>query len=190
MRQRPVTASSRFVWARSSAGGLENARLLLLSGDTPRSAPGNAHDQLDRYFSDHAFFDPGTLIPSDPERSLALYFPCRNGNMPEDAYVRQAFSLGRHTLEAEGLGNTAMLFHAAYEADDANRSPQVEAMLSLWDMLRGRGVPLQPLARMAHAASAPHVLARAIWRKWRAGPGRSPQWRLRSFCECEPPGSG
>ena len=56
--------ADRFVLA---AGGVENPRLLLLSAAEPAGAPGNAGGLVGRYFTDHAFVDPGTLVLREPD---------------------------------------------------------------------------------------------------------------------------
>ena len=61
--------ADRFVLA---AGGVENPRLLLLSAAEPAGAPGNAGGLVGRYFTDHAYVDPGTLVLREPE-SLGFY---------------------------------------------------------------------------------------------------------------------
>ena len=61
--------ADRFVLA---AGGIENPRLLLLSAADPAGAPGNAAGLVGRYFTDHAFVDPGTLVLREPA-SLEFY---------------------------------------------------------------------------------------------------------------------
>jgi len=47
----------------AAAGGIENARLLLLSHRGRRSALGNEHDQLGRYFMEHPHVRTGVLVP-------------------------------------------------------------------------------------------------------------------------------
>src|SRR6185436_3229531 len=58
-----------------AAGGIENARLLLVS--RPKAAPnglGNDHDLIGRYFANHATFGPGTALGFTREtESLDLY---------------------------------------------------------------------------------------------------------------------
>jgi choline dehydrogenase-like flavoprotein len=47
-----------------AAGGIENARLLLVSGDPP--GLGNQHDLVGRFYMDHPRVRIGHLLPSDP----------------------------------------------------------------------------------------------------------------------------
>lgn len=57
-------AAKVFVLAK---GGLENARLLLLSNKQQSSGLGNQHDLVGRFFMDHPLVDGGMFIPSDPD---------------------------------------------------------------------------------------------------------------------------
>ena len=64
-------AARRFVLA---TGGIENARLLLLSNTTQQAGLGNSHDLVGRCFMDHPWLaDFGYLAFSDPARDLRLY---------------------------------------------------------------------------------------------------------------------
>jgi choline dehydrogenase-like flavoprotein len=57
-----------------AAGGVENARLLLLSDGARPAGLGNDHDLVGRYFMEHVHFPSGTLRLVDPrEARVALY---------------------------------------------------------------------------------------------------------------------
>lgn len=58
-----------------AAGGVENARLLLLSGASQQVALGNQHDLVGRFFMDHVVAFPGVVLPFDPQlfNAMALY---------------------------------------------------------------------------------------------------------------------
>ena len=58
-----------------SAGGLENARLLLLSNRVQPNGLGNQNDVVGRYFMDHPIIYPGHLVLSDAGlvHSMGLY---------------------------------------------------------------------------------------------------------------------
>jgi choline dehydrogenase-like flavoprotein len=63
-----------------AGGGIENARLLLLSNEESEAGLGNQHDQVGRYFMEHPRVTWGGLKPNPADRSLALYdpaLPCR-----------------------------------------------------------------------------------------------------------------
>lgn len=56
-------------------GGIENARLLLLSDRVQKSGLGNQHDVVGRYFMDHPLIRTGMFYPANRQviNSLALY---------------------------------------------------------------------------------------------------------------------
>ncbi|MEY2537054.1 MAG: hypothetical protein QOG67_794 [Verrucomicrobiota bacterium] len=58
-----------------AAGGIENARLLLLSDGTQRNGLGNENDLVGRFFMDHPSFRLGVLTPSNRDlfRATGLY---------------------------------------------------------------------------------------------------------------------
>ncbi len=174
--------AAQFVLA---TGGVENARLLLLSGEQPATAIGNGRGLVGRYFTEHAFVEPGTFVPADPAIDLSFYFPQRTADMPAGARVRATFALSSATLARERLLNAAMFFLPAYEADAVFTDPAVKAMLELWDKARGRGVPGDMGGLVARAARAPHRLVHALWRRVGVRGGRTARWRMRSFIECE-----
>jgi choline dehydrogenase-like flavoprotein len=181
-RLRRVEAG-RFVLA---TGGVENARLLLLSGDTPERSLGNEHGLVGRYFTEHAFVNPGTFIPSDPEQAMGFYFPTPvPGGMP-GAAVRGTFTLRREVLERERLLNAALFFRPSYEASAAFSTAEVRELLEIWEKIRGRGVPGGSFRKAMRAARAPGALATAVWRKIRPTTSEDAKWPLRSFFESAP----
>lgn len=58
-----------------ATGGIENARLLLLSNTVQKAGLGNEHDIVGRFFMEHPFIFCGTLIPSNRSifNNTALY---------------------------------------------------------------------------------------------------------------------
>ena len=60
-------------WFVLATGGIENARLLLLSDDVHAGGVGNDHDLVGRYFCDHPHLEAGTALLFRAESSLALY---------------------------------------------------------------------------------------------------------------------
>ena len=56
-----------------ACGGIENARLLLISNDVHRNGVGNARDLVGRFFTDHPSFTSGAMVPIDPKIDVGLY---------------------------------------------------------------------------------------------------------------------
>ncbi len=67
-------------WFVLATGGIENARLLLLSNTVQANGLGNAHDRVGRFFMGHAMLNVGTLLPSDPYLPATLYYEKRETN--------------------------------------------------------------------------------------------------------------
>jgi choline dehydrogenase-like flavoprotein len=168
-----------------AGGGIENARILMLSGDTEARSVGNAHGLVGRYFTEHAFIHPGFFIPADRRRSLAFYFPMALPGMPRGASACAGFSLSRRSLERGRLLNAAFVMRPVHEGHPVFDSPEVIAMLELWEKLRGRGVPGGDFAELRRALRAPRRLAAAGWRKLTVRGTSSPRWGLRAFFEGE-----
>lgn len=83
-----------------AAGGLENARLLLLSDNETPHGLGNGHDQVGRYFMDHPRCLLGTFTQGDMARLAGLY------SAPQDSCPAPAFrqlSLSADAQRAHGL---------------------------------------------------------------------------------------
>ncbi len=173
--------AGRFVLA---AGGIENPRLLLLSADDPAAAPGNAGGLVGRYFTDHAYVEPGTLVLREPAR-LGFYQLRPAGPGPDPSRVRGVLSLRREAVERERLANAQLFFHPRYEAHRVFATGEVKAMLELGNKLKRRAVPGGAWPYVRRAARAPHRLALALARKLmvKDGPGR--RWRMRAAFETE-----
>jgi choline dehydrogenase-like flavoprotein len=176
-------AARRYVLA---AGGIENARLLLLSGESPEQAIGNARGLVGRYFMEHGFVNAGSFVPRDPASSLAFHQPFVPAAGAQGAALRAVIALGAAAQREVRLANGALFFHPAYESHAAFDSPEVRALLEIGNALRGRAVPGGLARRAARALRAPGKLATAAYRKlaWRgAQPAR---WRTRALFECAP----
>lgn len=171
--------ADRFVLA---AGGVENPRLLLLSGDDPAGAPGNAGGLVGRYFTDHAYVDPGTLVLREPE-TLGFYRAGPVAPSRGASSVRGILSLRREVVERERLMNAALYFHPRYEAHRVFDTAEVKALLELWNKRRQRAVPGAAWPYLRQAARAPHRLAVALARKLAVRHGPARRWRMRAAFE-------
>jgi choline dehydrogenase-like flavoprotein len=145
-----------------AAGGIETARLLLLSAEGSRG-PGNENGLVGRYFTEHGYDNSALYVPADSRRSLHFYFAKAVAGNDKRHVVRGGFAPAAARMRREGLLNCGTYFRPAYEAHPAFEDPRVQAALELWDMLRSRAVPDRRLAKAIYAASAPHSLLLALW---------------------------
>ena len=175
-----VIRADRFVLA---AGGIENPRLLLLSADDAR-VPGNAGGLVGRYFADHVFVDPGTLLLREPER-MSFYRAQPVTAAPGASWVRGVLSLRPEVVERERLMHAALYFHPRYEAHRVFHTAEVRAFQTLWNKVKGRAVPgaVWPLIRRSFRA--PHRVAVALARKLLVRHGPAQSWRMRAEFETE-----
>jgi choline dehydrogenase-like flavoprotein len=165
-----------------AAGGIENARLLLLSAAEPIQAPGNVHRLVGRYFTDHAYVDPGWLVLGEPD-SLEFYRLRPVDSMRGAGSVQGVLALRREVVERDRLMNAALFFHPRYESHRVFATGEVKAFQQLWNKFKKRGVPgvVWPYARQA--ARAPHRVVVAMARKIAVGDGPERRWRMRAAFE-------
>jgi choline dehydrogenase-like flavoprotein len=104
-----------------AAGGIENARLLLLSNRVQTSGLGNRHDLVGRFFMEHPFVNCGSFIPASREvfNSAALYDVRR----VKDATVMGMLKLRDEVMRRERLLNFSLLLlpqHGRYQPEAIN----------------------------------------------------------------------
>lgn len=97
-----------------AAGGLENARLLLLSDDVAPQGLGNGHDLVGRYFMDHPRCRIGTFTQGDMARLAQLY------SEPQDRQRAPAFRQLSLSLTAQ---RAHRLLHARARPFAIERDP-------------------------------------------------------------------
>ncbi len=64
-----------------AAGGIENARLLLLSNNVQANGLGNQHDLVGRFFMEHIWYPSGAILPANQNSTFDIYcleIPCGN----------------------------------------------------------------------------------------------------------------
>jgi choline dehydrogenase-like flavoprotein len=165
-----------------AAGGIENARLLLLSATTPEQAPGNRNGLVGRFFTDHPFINPGALVLRGEPRRLDFYFPQLVPGA-DGAAVRATLSFPRETFAREGLFSAVMFFHPRYESHAVFASPEVRALLEWRDTLRSRAVPGATARLLRRAIRRPDRIAVAGLRKLVVRDGPARRWRVRMMFE-------
>lgn len=84
-----------------ATGAIENARLLLASGDREKGGLGNQNDVVGRYFLEHPRFVAAHLLPADPNMSVRFYDWHRNRGATVRAYLSLTAER-RRSLETPG----------------------------------------------------------------------------------------
>jgi len=162
-------------------GGIENARLLLLSDTPEHRGPVNVRGVVGRYFTEHCYVDGGRFVPNE-RSSPAFCFP---RIAPDRVHVaRGAYALAPKAMYRHALLNCGISFMHAYESDPAFDDSSVRSLLKVWDMCRRRAVPYRVAHELAHAASAPLKAFRALRSRLRGRYDGRNEWRLRSLVEC------
>ena len=190
-----VLKAKQFILA---TGGIENARLMLLSGSSPENALGNQNDCVGRYFTDHGFIDSGWFMPGSDKQDLRFYFPVSHPHDSRQASVRPVITLSPEALKEEKLLNAAMYFYPSYESHPAFASDAVKAALELWEIIKGKNLTELKEISKADAApgdlwvfckrigSRPHHIFQALLRKAMVKDSSCSRWRTRFYYECVP----
>lgn len=113
--------ADRFVLA---TGGIENARLLLVSQDLCPAGLGNEHDQVGRYLMNHPKNYYGRVLFREPVRSLPYFFGC----MAEGYSGYAGLRLVESEQRAQGVLNSYVRLEPLFPWTD---SRGVEALVTL-----------------------------------------------------------
>jgi len=94
-----------------AAGGIENARILLLSNRQNPAGLGNDYDSVGRFFADHPRFTAARFFPTSNRMDLDFYRSHRVG----DARIKGTLILDRRVVEEEGLMDVQMSLSPAFD---------------------------------------------------------------------------
>jgi choline dehydrogenase-like flavoprotein len=97
-----------------ATGGIENARMLLLTNEARPDGLGNGNGLVGRYFMERLSARGGVLIPTDPElaRQATLY----TNRLVDGTRVHGVLSLSADTIRHEQLTNVMLWLRAAPKA--------------------------------------------------------------------------
>ncbi len=97
-----------------AAGGIENARLLLLSSAVQQTGLGNRHNLVGRFFLEHPQLWSGPLLLSQPTIPMALY----NIQTVAQTTVAGCLTLAEEVQRRERLLNGCVFLHPALPGPD------------------------------------------------------------------------
>lgn len=150
-----------------AAGGVENARLMLLSNQIDARGLGNRHDVVGRYFMEHPRIRSGRVTPSDNAAAFRFYdtsFTYHNPNLAVDGTSGSAYvGLTEQVQRQERLVQCRTYFRACPAGEDTEVT---ERFHELHDAIRWRvfrDIKLNALA--AVALGSPNLVASLLHRK-------------------------
>ncbi len=132
-----------------AAGGIENARVLLLSDRSRRCGLGNDNDLVGRNFTEHMYVTSGRLALGVERPRMDFYWRHQAVCGHETAALRGVFKLPTARVEAEQLLNSAILVLPPYESE--------------W-LLASRGArALELIGASVHRGWLPGDISREFW---------------------------
>jgi choline dehydrogenase-like flavoprotein len=150
-----------------AAGGVENARLLLLSNQIEARGLGNRHDVVGRYFMEHPRIRSGRVIPSDNAAAFRFYdtsFTYHNPRLAVDGTSGSAYvGLTEQVQRQEELVQCRTYFRACPVGEDTEVT---ERFHELHDAIRWRvfrDIKLDAVA--AVALGSPNLVKSLLHRK-------------------------
>lgn len=122
-----------------AAGGIENARMLLVSNQRHTAGLGNQHDLVGRFFLEHPRFEAGIIVPANRHLPVGFYQTHGIANTRLKGYV----GLTEETIRREQLVdiqiNMIPTYSAAYRA--SLKTPEVASLKYLAHQLKRRELP-------------------------------------------------
>ena len=139
-----------------AAGGIENARLLLLSRRSQPAGLGNGNGLVGRFFQEHLTCRSGYISPARDDffDRIPLYHHHQDG----DATLQAALSASEDVMRREGLLNCALIL---VPASRASLSDGLRAAATLYRALGRRPLPQGLSRHLATAALKLPEIARA-----------------------------
>lgn len=152
-----------------AAGGVENARLMLLSNKVEHRGLGNRYDLVGRYFMEHPRVRGGRVIPSGDAAAFRFYdtsYTYHNPRLAVEGTSGSAYiGLAEHVQRKEELVQCRTYFRACRTGED----PEVtERFREFYETLAWRLYgDIKPGKVAALALNSPSLLASLLFRKLR-----------------------
>jgi choline dehydrogenase-like flavoprotein len=140
------------------AGGVENARLLLLSNDAQAAGLGNRHGNVGRYFMDHPRLLTGRVYLNDASAFRRLYdttyYHGNHALKVRGPVVSACIALSEAIQEQEGLLQVLTQLTASYIGEDHPGADHAKAVYKALTRANHRPVSRRALAGMLRALPA------------------------------------
>jgi choline dehydrogenase-like flavoprotein len=143
-----------------AAGGIENARLLLLCNKTHTAGLGNTNDLVGRFFMERLTIRSGVIAPTDSDlfqRSLLYKIQFARG-----VHSQGVLRLNEKLMRSEGLLNAVMFMLPAHKAFT---SEGVRSLVALYRAVRRRPLPGDLLRHAKNVAGDLDDVALTLYRQ-------------------------
>jgi choline dehydrogenase-like flavoprotein len=143
-----------------AAGGIENARLLLLSNKTHTAGLGNTNDLVGRFFMERLSIRSGVIVPTDSrllQRSLLYKIHSARG-----AHIQGVLRLNEKLMRSEVLLNAGMFVLPAHKAFT---SEGVRSLVALYRAVQWRRMPGDLLGHAKNVAGDLDDVALTLYRQ-------------------------
>jgi choline dehydrogenase-like flavoprotein len=143
-----------------ATGGIENARLLLLSNKTQNVGLGNQHDLVGRFFMEHPIFQMGVFRPKNRQlfNSTALY----DLRWANNILVMGKLSLTDAVMRQRQLLNTSLIL---VPRSIAYQSPAVKSLKTLLSSMRRGKIPQDASEHLRTAIAGMDEIGSHIYRR-------------------------
>ena len=167
-------------------GGIENARILLTSGDPEAGGLANAHDTVGRYFQDHPNRRSALLHtsrPRDLQEPYSLLYRRRRRYLPKLALApavqrsEEVLNCGanlQYDFANEGLNALRRVYRASRRSQEPDSSLRDDLRLAVRGVPAAAGTAYQRLARGRSSTSPPA----SIWLQTHSEQAPNPDSRV------------
>jgi choline dehydrogenase-like flavoprotein len=165
-------------------GGIENARLLLLSNHWQKNGLGNDHDLVGRFFADSFVSKAGEVRLSDPAMSLGLYRQHLSKGYPCKAYIQPSPQLQAELKISPVTLSFVPVFEERYEK--AVRSDGSNSLYYLLESFKKRTMPDDLGRHVANIIKDVDQVAIAAYKKLRYEETPIEYYELHAGQDCVP----
>jgi choline dehydrogenase-like flavoprotein len=170
-----------------AAGGVENARLMLLSNKVAPAGLGNEHDVVGRYFMEHPRIRQGQVMPSSTAAAFRFYDARHTYHNPELAVdgtsASAHFGLAEHVQREEKLVQCRTYFRACRAGENSDVTERFHELYSAIQRRNYRDIKLRTFAAVARGS--PNLMASLIYRRLKLA-AKSDHFQIESVVEPVP----
>ncbi|MBB3233396.1 choline dehydrogenase-like flavoprotein [Phyllobacterium endophyticum] len=170
-----------------AAGGVENARLMLLSNKVAQQGIGNHYDVVGRYFMEHPRIRQGQMVPLNNAAAFRFYdarHTYHNPDLAVDGTSASAhFGLAEQVQRREKLVQCRTYFRACRSGEDSDVTERFHELYSAIRLKNYRDIKLRTFATVARGS--PNLMASLLYRRLRLA-AKSDYFQIESVVEPVP----